>query len=69
MSAKDVNVTQVIIERLEHVQSMIARGKGEWPLPGYVKDETWAGWKAVRSVLRSILREVGVDPDAVIDQS
>lgn len=46
---------------LNRVRANLSKGKGEWPKPGYVRDEVWAIWRAEELVLQSILRESGIE--------
>jgi hypothetical protein len=49
------DVLSVVRARLAEVQGRIDQGKGEWPKPGYVRDETWAEWHGEAYALRYVL--------------
>ena len=41
----------------DQVTASLAKGKGEWPKKGYVRDEVWARWRARRTALACAIRE------------
>jgi len=50
----------LIAERDEYA-ALIAKGKGTWPQPDYVRDETWHHWQGALSVLESAVRRLPPD--------
>jgi hypothetical protein len=63
---EDDKLLTEVIQALKDVEQRLAKGKGEWPKPGYVRDEVWAGWRGERYALRSVLSNSGIDLDEVI---
>lgn len=57
------DAARVAEERAQHYESLIARGKGEWPFPGYVSDETWAGWHRAVGESRTIAQAILALPE------
>ena len=55
---------QAVIDRLREVEADLARCKGTWPESDYVRDHIWDGWIGARDVLRHVLGDAGIDPDA-----
>jgi len=49
-----------IKERLDHYESLISKGKGEWPNNNYVRDSTWDSWHGARCVLNSLWQAIKV---------
>jgi len=47
-----------IKERLDHYESLISKGKGEWPNNNYVRDSTWDSWHGARCVLNSLWQAI-----------
>lgn len=48
----------VVRTNLENFRALIARGKGQWGRPGYVRDSTWHGWLKIVATLEDILAAV-----------
>ena len=65
MTDQNEKLREAVIERLRDVERLIARGKGEWPQDGYVRDSTWDDWIGQRAALRWVLRRAGSNPDEV----
>lgn len=50
-----------IDSEIARYEGMIAAGKGTWPKPGYVQDETWARWHASLYTLKDAARALTGD--------
>jgi len=63
-----LRAAEIADERRREVDARIAGGKGEWPKPGYVKDDTWHDWHGQRFaagvIVDAIRREAGEGSDA-----
>jgi len=44
--------------KLDNVTDLLNKGKGEWPKLGYVRDDTWHGWKSRSYALTACIEAI-----------
>ena len=52
---------ECIHRRLTEVENRIAKGKGVWPGPGYIKDDDWAHLQGQYFALRHVFQDAGLE--------
>lgn len=51
---------QLIRDRLDVIDALLAQGKGEYGSSGYIPDDTWEAWLHSRDTLSAILVKAGL---------
>ena len=54
---------EVVTKRRAYFKELIANGKGEWPKPGYVRDDVWLEWQTNVRACSSLLDALATTPD------
>jgi hypothetical protein len=54
-----------MVEEYIRLSERLDEGQGEWPKPGYTRNDVWERLKSRHSTLRSALNRLGLDTDKI----